>query len=333
MRSRKSLKLKKAAIIVSVSLVVLLVILPMVAAFSVYGVLFREQPETNTDVKLLLSDFPGLSSRRYEFESNSGQILVGYSYEYGDVPHDALVIMAHGLGSEVQQDSIEIAEFFAQNGFSVFVYDATGYGESEGRSSKGFPQGIIDLSAAIDFAESCSDFKDLPIVLYGYSWGAYSASSVLIYHPEVKAAASISGFNNALDLIESKGRSFGGAVSLIGMPYFRLIENARFKDYAGDSSMEGFEGSDAEIFIVHSLDDKNISPKDGYDLYFERFSGTERFTFVEFEDRGHDPMHFPGVFEENSLSDISPKEKSALDKALLKQISDMFREAACGSRQ
>lgn len=327
MNSRKSLKFKKAAAIVSVSLVIILVILPMIAAFSVYEVLFREQPEAAEGCSADPGDFPGLSSEKYEFKTDFGQTLVGYCYEYGDVSHDALVIMAPGLGNEDQNESLQIAEFFAQNGFSVFVYGFSGRSEDEVKFLKGFPQGIINLSAAIDFAESCEDFKDLPIVIYGYSWGAYSASSALIYHPEVKAVAAVSGFNNSLDLIGAKGRSFAGSLSLLGMPYFRLIEKSRFKDYADDSSMEGFESSDAKIMIVHSRDDEIISAEDGYDLYFARFSGSERFSFIEFNDRGHDPLHLPVSDDGNGLFPGAEKEKSALDKALLKQISDMFVSA------
>ena len=59
--------------------------------------------------------------------------------------------------------------------------------------------------------EESGNFPDLPIVLFGHSWGGYSVCSVLTYHPEIKAVIACSGFNSSPDLFESEGKKQAGA--------------------------------------------------------------------------------------------------------------------------
>jgi hypothetical protein len=62
---------------------------------------------------------------------------------------------------------MDCANYFAQNGYYVFAYDATGTDESEGNGVGGLPQGVIDLDYAISFVEESKEIPDLPIVLFG----------------------------------------------------------------------------------------------------------------------------------------------------------------------
>lgn len=170
---------------------------------------------------LRLEDFDGLQRKKYEFTSNNGQKLTGYMYSFGDKQH-GIVVLAHGFGGGGHNSYMDCADFFARNGYYVFAYDATGNDESEREGVGGLPQGVIDLDHAISFVEDNDDFPQLPIVLFGHSLGGYSVSSVLTYHPEVKAVISCSGFNSSLDMFEAEGKNqIGSAISLI-MPFDRL---------------------------------------------------------------------------------------------------------------
>ena len=115
--------------------------------------------------------------------------------------------MAHGFGGGGHNSYIDCANYFAHHGYWVFAYDATGNDESEGEGVGGLPQGVIDLDYAITFVEGSGNFPNLPIVLFGHSWGGYIVCSVLSYHPEVKAVIACSGFNSSSNMFEAEGKN------------------------------------------------------------------------------------------------------------------------------
>ncbi len=146
---------------------------------------------------------------------------------------------------------------------------------------------LIDLDHAISFVEKNADIPDLPIVLFGHSWGGYSVCNVLSYHPEVKAVVECSGFNRSSDMFESGGKSQAGGVIYAMTPFIRIHEFFQYGKYASNTAMDGFESTDASIMIVHSADDGVIGTEYGCDKYYEKYKDDSRFTFIRFEDRGH----------------------------------------------
>ena len=160
----------------------------------------------------------------------------------------------------------------------------------EGDGIGGVPQGVIDLDHAISYVEADEDLSGLPIVLFGHSWGGYCVSSVLTFHPEVKAVIECSGFNRSSDMFESGGKSQAGSLIYAMTPFIRLYERARFGKYAVNTAMDGFAASDASVMVVHSADDDVIGIEYGCDLYYKTYKEDARFTFLRFEDRGHNEI-------------------------------------------
>ena len=185
---------------------------------------------------------------------------------------------------------MDVADYFAKNGYYVFAYDATAMDKSEGEGLGGVPQGVIDLEHAISFVESNNDIPDLPIVLFGHSWGAYSVSAVLTYHPEVKAVIECCGFNSSPDMFESGGKDQAGDVIYAMRPFIELHERFKFGKYATNTAMKGFDSTDALVLVVHSADDNVIGIEYGLDKYYEKYKDNPRFTFMRFEDRGHNEI-------------------------------------------
>ena len=70
-------------------------------------------------------------------------------------------------------------------------------------------------------------------------------------------------------------------------PFIRLHERFKYGKYAINTAMDGFEATDAPVMIVHSADDDVIGIEYGCDQYFEKCKDDPRFTFLRFEDRGH----------------------------------------------
>ena len=257
-----------------------------ILAVHIYNENFNQRFESYEPLTLRLEDFDGLERAIYQFPSNKGQMLQGYLYSTGD-DQKGIVIISHGFGGGGHNSYMDVADYFARNGFLVFAYDATGCDESEGKGVGGLPQGVIDLDHAITFVEKSGNFPNLPIMLFGHSWGGYSVTNVLAWHPEVHAVISCSGFNSSADMFEAEGRKEAGDGIAIFMPFVKLYEKIRYGKYASNTAMDGFAASDSAVLILHSADDNMVPISIGYDIYNEKYGNDPRFSFIRLENSGH----------------------------------------------
>jgi len=281
---------KKKIIFIIILLVIILMIVGWwMFCIKMYNDNFNVRGDSYEPLMFHTEDFSGLQCDEYSFPSDKGQMLAGYLYSSGENQR-GIVVIAHGFGGGGHNSYMDCADYFARNGYFVFAYDATGTDKSEGEGVGGVPQGVIDLEHAISFVEANDDIPDLPIVLFGHSWGAYSVCSVLTYHPEVKAVIECSGFNRSSDMFESGGKSQAGSVIYTMTPFVRIHELFKYGKYASNTAMDGFQSTDASVMIVHSADDDVIGIEYGYDQYYEKYKDDARFTFIRFEDRGHNDI-------------------------------------------
>lgn len=274
-------------ILIVVLLIVALLFLAKPLAMSVYNQNFGVRFSTYQPLAWQIEDFPDLLREKHTFTSNNNQLLTGYKYYKENTETKGLLVIAHGFGGGGHCSYMNIAEYFASNNYVVFAYDATGNDESQGEAVGGLPQGIIDLDYALKYVKSVPEFQNLPIVLWGHSWGGYSVGSVLKLHPDVKSAVIVSGFNESLDMLESEGRNIAGDAIDFVLPLFKKHEEKTFGEYASMSILESLAETDATIMIIHSTDDFMIPVEQSYDRYFEKYGDNERFTFIRYEDRGH----------------------------------------------
>ena len=277
---------KKIIIPVLLGLAVLLTAGVWFLSVFIYDRNFGKRFESYGPLMLQPEDFDGLQRTRYRFPSDKGQILTGYLYSTGEDPK-GIVIIAHGFGGGGHNSYMDAADYFARNGYPVFAYDATGNDESEGEGVGGLPQGVIDLDHAITFVRESGSFPELPVMLFGHSWGAYSVCSVLARHPEVRAAIAVSGFNSSTDMFEEEGRKEAGDGIALFMPFVKLYEKIKFGEYASDTAMGGFAASDTPVMIVHSADDDFVPMYVGYDIYYNTYRDDPRFRFIRLENGGH----------------------------------------------
>jgi Lysophospholipase len=287
MEKRKSKK--KIILIIFLSVIVLMVLGWWAFCVKMYNDNFNVRGDSYEPLMLRVEDFDGLNCKRYTFPSDQGQKLAGYLYNVGENQH-GIVVIAHGFGGGGHNSYMDVANYFAKNGYLVFAYDATGCDKSEGEGVGGVPQGVIDLDYAISFVEENDEIPDLPIVLFGHSWGGYCVCNVLNFHPEVKAVIECSGFNKSSDMFESGGKSQAGSVIYTMTPFIRIHERFKYGKYASHTAMDGFEASDASVMVVHSADDDVIGIEYGCDKYYEKYKDDSRFTFIRFEDRGHNEI-------------------------------------------
>ena len=206
---------------ISVLLVILLIILPIVTIIA-YESIFGKRFETESWALFSVYDYEGLRMERSDFQSDD-ITLAGYKYSKHNNETKGVIVIAHSLGGGGHNMYMPFVDYFCSQGYYVFAFDACGNDNSGGDSVKGLPQGLIDLDNAINHIKSVEEYKDLPLALFGHSWGAYAVGNVLYRQPQVKAVAMIAGFNETEEFMNKyldKKKCFEPDPMLMG----RIIE-------------------------------------------------------------------------------------------------------------
>lgn len=91
----------------------------------------------------------------------------------------AIVCFVHGIGEHYRRYS-EMAEYLNVQGFAVFAYDQRGHGKTEGKRghSPSYSLLLDDVENIMKHARSI--YPDLPMFLYGHSWGGNIVANFLL---------------------------------------------------------------------------------------------------------------------------------------------------------
>jgi hypothetical protein len=132
-----------------------------------------------------------------------GQILHGW---WIPAPHARakVVLYLHGNDGNVSTNMHGIAPL-RELGYSVFLIDYRGFGESDG----GFPseQGVYrDAQAAWDYLVSERGVNPADIVMYGHSLGGAIAIELALHHPEAAGVVVESSFTSIRDMAKLEAR-------------------------------------------------------------------------------------------------------------------------------
>lgn len=290
---------------------------------------------------LKAKNFDNLNARPIDFKSDKGQTLNGFLYSSAKVDsYKALVVFSHGMGAGHLAYTTEI-NYFAQKGYLVLSFDNTGTCESEGAKINGFAQGIIDLKFALEFVKSREDLKEMPIILVGHSWGAYSVCNVsAITDIEIKGIVAFSPFNSMNKLIRDIAKTKTKLDLSILSPFFDLINLIRFGktgilrtcDTINDNSvptlvMHG--GNDMQVTVKNSPVGKPHKIKDNENartvLYESKFHNVylakdaEQYlndTFAKIETLGKDSPEAYEVYQNIDYALITKEDLTVMETAL-----------------
>ena len=349
---------KKRVIIISaisLPLAFLLVVMPL-STVIIYEAIFGARYETEEWIEYSAEDFDGLKVERSDFAS-SGTTLAGYKYSKENDKVKGVVIIAHGLGGGGHNSYLPFVDYFTDNGYYVFAYDAHGNDRSGGDSVEGIPQGLIDLDNALNHVKKLEEYKNLPIVLLGHSWGGYAIGNVLEYHPDVKAAVMIAGYNESEDMLTYHARKYAGFIVDFSMLYLDVYERIKFGEkYTDITAIEAMRDCKTGIMIVHGGKDATVPADCGYNKLYKEFSDNKRFEFVFYGNRAHDNIFcsdaaisyraeistaYEEYLQDNGKQDsdeiknrfmqshVDKERYFELDPLLLEQILEMYDKYCC----
>lgn len=246
--------------IVKTTIVALLLFsaLSMVVTKFVYDRQFPrvERHDETITAKLRYDDIKDQYQRvivKFKSEKN---MLTGYLYEH-EAPQ-GLVVVVHGLGGGADSYLAQI-KYFLDNGWRVFTYDATGSFDSGGKSTKGFPQAIIDLNAALSYIETNDDINTLPLLLFGHSWGGYAVANMPHFDHEIKGIATVSGANSAMDMIAEQGERMMGPFIYTQKPFLWAYQQLLFGRLTALEAVDAINKSTTPYLIIHGSEDAMVN--------------------------------------------------------------------------
>jgi uncharacterized protein len=245
----------KKIIIIILSIAFLFVIASGIITKLVYDRAFPrfDRPDETIHAFLRYEDIEENYPRSlHQFESND-HALQGYLYPK-DEPH-GLIVIAHGLGGGADS-YLAYTKWFMDHGWAVFSYDATGSFDSEGQSTKGFPQSLIDIEAALNYIQVIEEIKDLDVFLFGHSWGGYAVANALHFFEDIKAVVSVAAPSNANEMIFEQTKKMMGIFAYTQKPFLNLYQQLLFSNYATYDAVDAINNHDAHVMIIHGKNDE-----------------------------------------------------------------------------
>ena len=233
----------------------------VLGAMSLYDSFFPryERPDYSTYFGIYNYERAKKYVEREEFYYPVGDVKLK-GYYYAAKRPKGLVMVCHGLHAG-GDDYLPIIIYLVKNHFSVFAYDGEGTYDSEGSSTVGMCQALVDADRTIGFIQSSTKYGKLPLLLLGHSCGGYAVTSVLALRQNIRACAAIAPVNNCYTLILEKGRQYAGGMADAGLPkvFLEAYQKVLFGKYADCSGTQGINSTTIPVLIAHGTDDKIIS--------------------------------------------------------------------------
>lgn len=239
-------------IIIVISLGILSYLAVTIAHFVVFS--RKDYKDYNTDKFITYDDIDYKKYERELVQIPSGKNMLT-AYLYGGENDKGLVVISPGLGDCNDIKLYEITDF-VDRGWMVLCYDYTGCFNSEGKSMIDYSQAPKDLNNVLDYIENNERFKQLDIMLFGHSLGAYSTSIALEKGHNIKAAIVASGFDTPMEQWQYCIEKYTGKFSAIFKPFAQVFMKINYGRDAYLSAIDGINSVDIPILVISGTDDE-----------------------------------------------------------------------------
>lgn len=256
---------------------------------------------TDEEIKEILTKYSKLSREKEEIFTKENVKLVGYWYNKKE--NQPIIIFSQGIGTRIIGYIDEI-NYFATNGYTVFAFDNTGCGESEGKNIRGLPQSVIDLDCVLSYVENLEEAKDKKIFLYGHSWGGFAVCAVNNFDHKITGVVERSGFNDTSTMIHKViTKRQNKVVANILKPFVKAYEFLKFGKYTNAKAVNGINSVSCPFLLIHSYDDE-VVPYDVSIVNFKDKIVNNNVTLKLYKDRNHNVISKDGNYDYEALREI-----------------------------
>ena len=256
------------------------------------------------------ADYP---REEVSFMSGKNQLK---GFVYGKENNRGLIVFAHGIGSG-HEFYLGLITRLVDRGWRVFAYDCTGSGYSEGESTVGLAQSVIDLDNALTFAENDSRMNSLDTYVLGHSWGGYAAAAVLNFDHDIKACITMSGYNTPFEELAETCDDMYGKKGKLLYPFIWTYNKVKFGRNSSWSAVDGINKAGIPVLVIHG-DDDSVIDFSGAGIIAHKDSITnpkaEYKVFSENGRNGHNSYFYTGEYVEYLENVLSPRANELKEK-------------------
>lgn len=267
-------------ILLIVGIILIIFIIIMAITIAIHNKVFKKRYKANPLVKgFSLNDF-NLNILNVSFNCKN-TILRGNLYSYDGYDEDKIVIFCHGMGCD-HISYIQDIEYLCKNNFLVLGFDYIGTSLSDGKSIKGLSSSLECCDSAVRFIKSKFPNKDIYVV--GHSWGAFAATNVIKYHPDIKGIVALAPFVSVYRTLHE----YLPKKLWFFIPFSMIIEFLKFGKYAFANSIKSLKNYQGKCFILASINDPSISYYKNSAKIKEKYPN---FNYLILDDRFHNPEY------------------------------------------
>lgn len=143
------------------------------------------------------------------FKSHDNAEIVYFKHS-PELDAKGVIIITHGMAEHAQRYD-DFANFLNLNGFVVYAHDQRGHGKTAGSvenlgffaKKNGWQKVTDDLGELVKIAKS--EYKNLPIFVFGHSMGSFITRTYLINNSKEVAGAILSGTAGSAGLLGKVG--------------------------------------------------------------------------------------------------------------------------------
>ena len=209
--------------------------------------------------KILTSEEFGLHAEHFFVKTEDGMNISTYEVAV-DTPKVVIVCLA-GINHPSVTEFFGHAKLFKEQGYSTILLDMRAHGESDGyKICLGYKE-HLDVKAVVQYIKQQPVYKDIPIVLLGYSMGAATAINSIGKIREIDGLISLSAFSSWEDVFyENMKKSVPKTIAVIEYPFVYLTT---FLKYGTNSFIkpknEIKKLGDRPALLMHSREDSQVS--------------------------------------------------------------------------
>ncbi|MBR3437443.1 MAG: alpha/beta hydrolase [Lachnospiraceae bacterium] len=199
-----------------------------------------------------------LPRKRFTFTSDNVE-CAGYFYQAEHTR--GLVAFAHGLHAGAD-DYLTVFEYFVKQGYSVIAFDTKGTYDSQGKSTVGLAEALVELDHLLDLVKNEPSLSTLPLFVCGHSCGGGAVTSVLSLHPEIRGCTAIAAMKDPNQMIVGKGLVYSAILGLPETPltaaFLESQQKKLFGDYTSLNGVRGINDTTCPVLLAHGIKDMVI---------------------------------------------------------------------------
>lgn len=233
-----------------------------------------------------------MKENKIETLNNSQEKLRGLE----NLPDAALdkysaVILVHGFGGDKREVGMfdDVAKNLTENDFSVYRFDFSGSGESEGDYSKTSLTKLVgDLRSIINFVKEQPKVDTDRLALVGMSFG--TSVAVALNAPEIKSYVLLGSVANPYEVLKNLFQEYTfnpeGECFRISSEGKHVKMGSQFwKDFAKYDLPKGISEIHKPICIIHGEKDTAAPLEEGR-VFYENANKPKKFVIIKNSDHG-----------------------------------------------